>query len=156
MGVGGVELPTGTMDHPFGHGTPGSVAAFMFSVEKRPVAAIAYTYIHRTGSYEGNRSSNNLFAGGGLAFTPIDDEEHGKLLSFQLGASYEETSREEESGVPVVLSGGRGTFVHPALVFDIGTHVQILNVVSVPVSQDWRNANDRQRFRLGIGAIFRL
>lgn len=156
MGVGGVELPTGTMDHPFGHGTPGSVAAFMFSAEKRPVATIAYTYLHRTGSYQGNRTGNNLFAGGGLAFTPIDDEEHGKLLSLQFGASYEKTSREEESGVPVVLSGGRGTFVHPALVFDIGTHVQIFNLLSVPVSQSWRNADDRQRFRFGSGVIFKL
>jgi hypothetical protein len=156
MGVGGVELPTGTMDHPFGRGTPGSIAAVMVSAEKRPFAGIAYTYLHRAGSHQGNRSNNNLFVGGGLAFTPLDDEEHGKLLSFQIGASYEETSQEEEGGVPILLSGGHGTFVHPAFVFDIGPHVQIVNLLSVPISQSWRSLNDRQRFRFSSGAIFTL
>jgi hypothetical protein len=97
-----------------------------------------------------------VFAGGGVAFTPIDDEGHGKLVSFQLGASYEHTSREEQSGAPVLLSGGNGAFLHPSFVFDIGTHLQIFNLVSLPVTQTWRDPNDRQRFRFGSGAIFKL
>src|SRR5436190_11295953 len=36
MGVGGVELPTGNMDHPFGHGRAGSIAAGLISLEKGP------------------------------------------------------------------------------------------------------------------------
>ena len=156
MGVGGVELPTGTMDHPFGKGRAGGIAAVMLSVEKRPVAGIVYSYIHRAPSWEGSHTSNNVFTGAGLAFTPVDDEEHGKLLSFQLGASYEETSRETEAGAPVNLSGGTGVFMHPSLVFDIGTHIQIFNLVSLPVTQNWRDVNDRQRFRFGSGAIFKL
>ena len=83
MAVGGLELPTGNLDHPFGHGRPGTIAAVLMSLEKRPLALIAYAYAHRAGEYEGNRASGNVFAGGGVAFTPIDDEEHGKLFSLQ-------------------------------------------------------------------------
>ena len=36
----------------------------MVSVEKHPVALIAYSYMHRPGAYQGNRSSGNVFAGG--------------------------------------------------------------------------------------------
>ncbi len=156
MGVAGVELPTGSMDHPAGHGSAGAIAAGMLSVEKHPLALIAYTYIHRPGAYHGDRASGNVFAGGGVAWTPIDDEDHGKLFSLQLGASHETTSREHAVGASVDLTGGRGTFVHPTVVFDIGTHVQIFNLLSLPVSQDWRDPNDRQRFRFGSGAIFKL
>ncbi len=156
MGVAGLELPTGNLDHPFGHGRPGSIAAGLISLERRPIAMIAYTYLHKASDYQGNRASGNVFAGGGVAWTPIDDESEGKLLSLQLGASYERTTREHEDGVPLELSGGQGTFLHPTVVFDIGTHVQIFNLVSLPVSQAWRNGDDRQRFRFGSGAIFKL
>jgi hypothetical protein len=83
MGVGGVELPTGTIDHPFGKGAFGEIAAGLFSVEKRPIAAITYVYYHHRGVYNGLQDSGNMFAGGGIAYTPIDDEEHGKLFSLQ-------------------------------------------------------------------------
>jgi hypothetical protein len=156
MGVAGLELPTGNIDHPFGHGRVGSIAAALISVEKRPIAAIAYTYLHKAGDYQGDRASGNVFAGGGIAWTPVDDEARGKLLSLQLGTSYEHTTREREGGVPIEQSGGRGTFLHPTVVFDIGTHVQIFNIVSLPIAQSWRDPDDRQRFRFGSGAIFKL
>ena len=156
MGVAGLELPTGTMDHPFGHGRPGSIAAGLISLEKRPIAMIAYTYLHKAGDYQGNRASGNLFAGGGVAWTPIDNEAEGKLFSLQLGGSYERTTRAHEDGMPIELSGGRGTFLHPTVVFDIGTHVQVFTIFSLPVAQSWRDLDDRQRFRFGSGAIFKL
>jgi len=156
MAVGGLELPTGNMEHPFAHGRPGSIAAALISLEKRPLAMIAYTYLHKAGEYEGNRANGNVFTGGGLAFTPIDDEEHGRLFSLQIGASYEKTTREHEARIPVELSGGHGFFLHPTVVFDIGTHTQIFSLISLPVSQSWRNTDDRQRFRFGTGAIFKL
>ena len=113
MGVGGVELPTGTFDHPFGQGAFGEIAAGLFSVEKRPVAMIGYVYYHHRGVYNGVRDSGNTFAGGGVAYTPIDDEARGRLLSFQLGISYERTFQSEENGVPVTDSGSSGVFIHP-------------------------------------------
>ncbi len=85
MGVGGLEMPTGTIDHPFGQGAFGEIAAGLFSVEKRPIAAIAYVYYHHRGVHDGLRDSGNTFAGGGLAYTPIDDDATGKLFSMQLG-----------------------------------------------------------------------
>ncbi|PYR74971.1 MAG: hypothetical protein DMF87_21540 [Acidobacteria bacterium] len=156
MAVAGLELPTGNMDHPFGHGRPGSIAAGLISLERRPIAMIAYTYLHKSGEYQGNRASGNVFAGGGVAWTPIDNEAEGKLFSLQLGGSYERTTREHEAGEPIELSGGRGTFLHPTVVFDIGTHVQMFTIFSLPVAQSWRDPNDRQRFRFGSGAIFKL
>ena len=69
MGVGGLEMPTGTIDHPFGQGAFGEIAAGLFSVEKRPLAAIAYVYYHHRGVHDGLRDSGNTFAGGGLAYT---------------------------------------------------------------------------------------
>jgi len=156
MGVGGMEMPTGTIDHPFGQGAFGEIAAGLFSVEKRPLAAIAYVYYHHRGVYNGLRDSGNTFAGGGLAYTPIDDEEHGKLFSMQLGMSYERTFQSEEHGLPVADSGASGVFVHPGIVFDISESVQAFGLVSIPLTQQYNSIVDRQRFRLGTGIIWIL
>ena len=156
MAVGGLEMPTGTFDHPFGKGAFGQVAAGLFSLEKRPLAFITYVYYHRRGVYDGTRDSGNTFAGGGLAYTPIDDEEHGKLLSFQVGMSYERTFKSEENGLPLADSGGSGVFIHPGIVFDITPTVQMFGLVSLPLSQRWNSVVDEQRFRLGTGSIWIL
>jgi hypothetical protein len=156
MGVGGVELPTGTFDHPFGQGAFGEIVAGLFSVEKRPIALISYVYYHHRGVYNGERDSGNTFAGGGVAFTPIDDEDRGKLLSFQLGMSYERTFQSEENGVPVADSGSSGVFVHPGIVFDVTPTVQMFGLVSLPLTQQFNSIVDRQRFRVGVGLIWIL
>jgi hypothetical protein len=57
MGVGGVEVPLGNKDHPSGHGPLGEIAAGLFSVEKRPIAGIAYAYYHHTGQYDKRRKT---------------------------------------------------------------------------------------------------
>ena len=156
MGVGGVELPTGTFDHPFGKGAFGGIAAGLFSLEKRPFATIAYAYYHHRGVYDGVRDSGNMFAGGGLAFTPIDDEEHGKLFSLQMGVSYERTFASEQYGVIVAESGSSGVFVHPGVVLDVTQTVQFFGLVSLPLSQQYNSVVDRQRFRFGTGIIWIL
>ena len=156
MGVGGVELPTGTFDHQFGQGAFGEIAAGLFSVEKRPVAMIGYVYYHHRGVYDGARDSGNTFAGGGVAYTPIDDEDRGKLLSFQLGMSYERTFQSEENGAPVADSGSSGVFIHPGIVFDITPTVQMFGLVSLPLTQQYNSIVDRQRFRVGTGIIWIL
>jgi hypothetical protein len=156
MAVGGVEMPTGTFDHPFGKGAFGQIAAGLFSMEKRPFATIAYVYYHRRGVYDGTRDSGNTFAGGGLAYTPIDEEEKGKLFSLQIGVSYERTFASEESGLVIADSGGSGVFVHPGVVFSVTPALQFFGLVSLPVSQQWNSVVDRQRFRLGTGIIWIL
>jgi hypothetical protein len=156
MGVGGVELPTGTFDHAFGQGAFGQIAAGLFSVEKRPIAMIGYVYYHHRGVYNGVRDSGNTFAGGGLAYTPIDDEDRGKLLSFQLGMSYERTFQSEDNGLPVADSGSSGVFIHPGIVFDLTPTLQMFGLVSLPLTQQFNSIVDRQRFRVGTGIIWIL
>ena len=156
MGVGGVEMPTGTFDHPFGQGAFGEIAAGLFSVEKKPLAAIAYVYYHHRGVYNGTRDSGNTFAGGGVAYTPVDDEERGKLFSLQLGVSHEVTFQSEENGVPVADSGSSGVFVHPGIVFEFTPNVQFFGLVSLPLTQQFNSITDRQRFRVGTGVVWIL
>jgi hypothetical protein len=156
MGVGGVELPTGTFDHEFGKGALGAIAAGLFSLEKKPFATITYVYYHHRGVYEGVRDSGNTFAGAGLAYTPIDDEEKGKLFSMQLGISYERMFQSQENGVTVADSGASGVFIHPGVVFDISQNVQAFGLVSLPLTQQYNSIVDRQRFRLGTGIIWIL
>lgn len=156
MGVGGMEMPTGTIDHPFAKGAFGEIAAGLFSVEKRPIAAITYVYYHHRGVYDGLRDSGNMFGGGGIAYTPIDDEEHGKLFSMQLGMSYERTFQSELDGLAVADSGASGVFMHPGIVFDISESLQAFGLVSIPLTQQYNSIVDRQRFRLGTGIIWIL
>jgi len=151
--VGGLEMPTGTIDHPFGQGAFGGIAAGLFSVEKRPIAAIAYVYYHHRGVYNGLRDSGNMFAGTGVAYTPIDDDARGKLFSLQLGLSYEQTFQSELNGVPQADSGASGIFVHPGVVFSTNPTLQYFALVSLPLTQQWNSIVDRQRFRLGAGVI---
>ena len=108
------------------------------------------------GVYEGVRDSGNTFAGGGLAYTPIDDEEHGKLFSLQLGLSYERTFQSEENSIIVADSGSSGVFIHPGVVFDITPTVQAFGLVSLPLTQTYNSIVDRQRFRFGTGIIWIL
>ena len=63
MGVGGLELPTGTIDHAFGKGAPGAIAAALVSVERRPVSGIGYAYYHHTGVYQGTRERREYLLG---------------------------------------------------------------------------------------------
>ena len=156
MGVGGVELPTGTFDHEFGKGALGEIAAGLWSLEKKPFATITYVYYHHRGVYDGVRDSGNTFAGGGLAYTPIDDEAKGKLFSMQLGVSYERMFQSQDNGLTVADSGASGVFIHPGVVFDISQSVQMFALVSLPLTQQYNSIVDRQRFRVGTGIIWIL
>jgi hypothetical protein len=156
MAVGGVELPTGTIDHPFGQGAFGQIVAGLFSVEKRPLAAIAYVYYHHRGVYDGLRDSGNAFAGGGIAYTPVDDDVRGKLFSLQLGTSYERTFQSEVDGVPQPDSGASGVFLHPGVVFSVTPSLQFFGLVSLPLTQQYNSVVDHQRFRVGTGVIWIL
>jgi hypothetical protein len=154
MGVGGLELPTGTIDHSFGKGAFGEIAAGLVSVEKRPIALLGYVYYHHRGVYNGERDSGNVFGGGGVAYTPVDTE--NKLFSLQLGISKEHTFASELNGAPVADSGGSGLFLHPGVVFSFTPNLQFFGLVSLPLTQEWHSPDDQQRFRLGTGVIWIL
>ena len=153
MVVGGIEVPTGTFDHPFGRGPVGEIVAGLFSIEKRPLSLIGYAYYHHTGEYQGLRQSGNLFAGVGTAWTPIDDDVTGKIFSVQVGLSHERTFAIEQDGIPLPDSGGSGMFVHPGLVVGISPRIQFFSLLSLPIAQTWNAEDDRQRFRFGAGTI---
>ena len=153
MGVGGLELPTGTVDHAFGRGAPGAIAAGLMSVERRPFSLIGYGYYHHTGVYEGSRESGNVFFGTGGAWTPIDDLSTGRLVSLQLGLSHERTFAQEQNGRALPNSGGSGVFAHEGVMWGLSEHVQVFALLSLPISQQWRAPEDRQQFRFGAGTI---
>ena len=153
MGVGGVELPTGTIDHQFGRGAVGAIAAGLMSLERRPFSVIGYGYYHYTGDYKGTRESGNVFVGTGGAWTPIDNLQTGRLVSVQLGLSHERTFAQRQNGVALANSGGSGIFAHQGVVLGLNQHTQVFVLLSVPLQQDWRAPEERQRFRLGAGTI---
>ena len=153
MAVGGVELPTGTVDHEFGRGALGAIAAGLMSVEWRPFSLIGYGYYHHTGDYKGARESGNVFVGTGGAWTPIDNLQTGRLLSLQVGLSHERTFAQQQNGAPLTNSGGSGVFAHQGVMVGVNEHVQLFALLSLPVRQQWRAPEDRQRFRFGAGTI---
>lgn len=156
MGVAGLEVPTGTIDHPFGRGAPGAIAAGLVSLERRPFSVIGYGYYHHTGVYRGTRENGNVFFGGGAAWTPLDNLQTGRLVSLQTGVSHERTFKQRSGGVPVSASGGSGVFVHEGLVWGVNQRAQIFALVSIPISQRWSAPEDQQRFRVGAGLILLL
>lgn len=156
MGVGGLEIPTGTIDHAFGRGAPGAIAAGLMSIERRPFSLIGYGYYHHTGVYQGSRESGNVFFGTGGAWTPIDDLQTGRLVSVQVGLSHERTFAQEQNGMALPNSGGSGLFVHEGLVWGVNEHVQLFALLSLPITQQWRAPEDRQRLRFGAGTILIL
>jgi hypothetical protein len=153
LGVGGVEFPTGTLDHEFGEGSAGIVAAGLFGIERGPFSAIGYSFFHRHGVYKGVRESGNVFVGGGAAWTPVDDTQSGRLFSLQIGLSRETTFREEVEGVPITESGGWGVLVHPTIMWGASEHLMIFGMTSLPVAQEWHEVAERERFRIGAGLI---
>jgi hypothetical protein len=156
LGIGGIELPTGTMDHEFGQGSAGSIAAGLMSVEVGSFSVVGYGYFHRDGVVEGFRGGGSRFFGASGAWTPIDNMETGRVLSFQLGASHETTTRERLNGVPLDDTGGRAIVVHPTVTWGLNKQLLVFALTSIPVSQRWSNASDEQQFRVGLGTIFKF
>ena len=155
MAVGGVELPTGTLDHRFGRDAVGGIAATLGSVEVGQFSVIGYGFYRRQGTYRTVREGANLFIGGGMAWTPIDDPS-GRILSLQLGMSRESTSRAHEDGVAVLPSGGSGVFAHPTVLWGPSQNLLFFAQTTLPIEQEWRDPSQRERFRVGTGMILAL
>jgi hypothetical protein len=102
------------------------------------------------------RQNGNFFTGAGIAYTPIDDDAKGHLLSMQLGVSYEKTFAMQELGKPLTDTAATATMLHPGLVFQTNPRFQYFAIVSLPLSQEFGSLDYRQRFRLGFGTIIML
>jgi hypothetical protein len=155
MVVGGVELPTGTIDHAFGKDSLASIAAGLMSIEKGPFSLIGYGFYRRQSMYKTDREGANLFFGTGVAWTPIDDQA-GRLFSVQLGLSHEAKRREHVGGLVNTESGGHGVYAHPTILYGVSQQLMLFAQTTLPVSQDWRNQADHERFRAGAGVILVL
>jgi len=156
MALGGIELPTGTIDHHFGEGAPAVIAAGAISVERRPFSVIGYGFVHRYAERDLLRESGNRFLGAGLAWTPLDDEPRGRLFSLQFGLSHETTFRERVDGVPREETGGWALVAHPTVVVAVSPHVLLYGLTSLPLADGWNDPADRERLRIGAGAMIAL
>jgi hypothetical protein len=155
LAVGGVELPTGTIDYDFGQGAPATVAGGQFGLERRPFSVIAYGLVHRYAERRDVRDSGNTFIGGGLAWTPIDTAE-GHVLSLQFGVSREVVSRETVQGAAMNDTGGWAVVAHPTVTWSTNERLLFFASTSVPMAHQWRNPAQEERFRIGLGAILAL
>ena len=155
LAVGGVELPTGTIDYDFGQGAPAIVAGGQFGLERRPLSVIAYGIVHRYAERHDVRDSGNTFVGGGLAWTPIDTAE-GHVLSLQFGVSREIVSRETVQGAAMNDTGGWAVVAHPTVTWSTNERLLFFASMSVPMAHQWRNPAEQERFRIGLGAILAL
>ena len=155
LAVGGVELPTGTIDYDFGQGAPAIVAGGQFGLERRPFSVIAYGIVHRYAERHDVRDSGNTFVGGGVAWTPIDSAD-GRVLSLQFGVSREVVSRETVQGLAMNDTGGWAVVAHPTVTWSTNERLLFFASTSVPLAHHWKNPADQERFRIGVGAILAL
>ena len=155
MGLAAVEVPTGSVDHATFRGPLDGMLAATAGIERGPLSWISYAFYRRNGTDSaGARAGDNLFLGAGMAYTPFDDPARERLLSFQLGLSYEIYARSTLAGAPVADSGGSGIYLHPTLVWGPGGRILLFASMSLPAFEDYRNTADNNRWRVGLGIIF--
>ena len=156
MAMAAVELPTGSVDHAAFRGPLDGMTALSAGIERGPLSWNGYGFYRRHGSDAGSRAGDILFLGGGMAYTPFDDPVRERLVSLQLGLSYELYARNLESGALVPQSGGRGLYLHPTLVWGPGGRMLVFATTSLPAYEDYRDPADNNRWRVGVGLIFLL
>jgi hypothetical protein len=127
--------------------------AALASVEAGAFSGIGYGFWRHNGSAAGGHIGDNLFLGGGVAWTPLDDRTRGRLFSLQLGYSHEEYERTTVAGTEVALSGGRMDVVHPTVVGGLGSWLAFI-VTSVPVHTEMRSDAQRDLWRAGVGLVY--
>ena len=142
LGMGALELPTGSMDHPAFSGPLGWLAAALWSGEVGPLSAIAYGFYRHPGDASDARPQT-LFLGGGIAWTPLDDPVTERLFSLQLGYSHERS---------FATSVATAQVLHPTVVLAPVKHLLGFAVVSIPVSHDG-TIGEQDQWRIGGGAV---
>lgn len=153
LGMAAAELPLGNVDHPALQGPLGGMFAALGSVERGPFSAIGYGFYKLHGSSGGQKRGDNLFLGGGVAWTP-SEEPGGRLFSAQLGWSYESYFKNRVAGALDDGTGGTAVLAHPTLVFGPGGNLLVFALCSIPVWQSYRNPADEDRWRVGGGVTW--
>lgn len=152
LGMSAVEIPNGVIDHSPFQGPIDAMGALMVSLEYEQFSLLNYAfYRHNASDITGSKSGDNLFLGGGLAYTPIDTE---TILSFQLGWTYETYFQDSTNGKIDPLTGGRGLLVHPTVVYSPAPGWLFFGVLSLPVWQAYEDSGSQDRFRIGTGVVY--
>jgi hypothetical protein len=155
MGMGAFELNNGTIDHRAWAGPLDAIGAALMSVERGAWSGIGYTMVRRNlEDSTGNKDGDAFFLGGGLAFTPNEDFRTGRLISYQVGWSFEHFARDRAGRQPVANSGSDQVLLHPAIVYSHGHDVLFFGLVTVPVWRDVASAAAQVRYRFGTGVIY--
>lgn len=155
MGMGAFELNNGTIDHRAWTGPPDTMGAVLGSLERGKWSAIGYTVARfNVEDPDGNKNGDNLFAGGGVAYTPNEDSQTGRLFSYQAGWSFEHYARDRVNGRPDPNTGGDVLLIHPTVVYSPGHGLLLFGVVSVPVWRDFRDSAAQDRYRFGAGVVY--
>jgi hypothetical protein len=153
LGMIGVELPTGSIDHQAFTGPLDGMAALLGSLERGALSGIGYGFYRRHGTHLGFRPGDQIYLGGGAAWTPFDDPATERLVSLQLGISYELYLADRASAQVVATSGGRGLYAHPTVVWGPGGHTLLFAMVTLPVLQRFEDPAARNRWRAGAGVV---
>jgi hypothetical protein len=154
IATGGLELPTGSIDHDAFDGPIDAVVGVLGSVERGALSVIGYGFFRYNSSRDGSKDGDNFILGTGTAWTPLDDAANGRLFSIQLGLSYENYARDREAGVRLDETGGWGLLVHPTVVWGPSEHWLLFALVSIPVTQSYRDSAQEEHWRVGFGVTY--
>jgi hypothetical protein len=155
MGVGAFELNNGTIDHRAWSGPADAMGAVLGSLERGQWSVIGYTVARlNVQDSQGSKDGNTVFVGGGFAYTPNEDFQTGRLFSYQLGWSFEHYARDRIDGQRDPNTGGNELLLHPTFVYSPGHHLLFFGIVSLPVSREFRDVGQRDRYRLGTGVLY--
>jgi hypothetical protein len=155
LGMAAVEIPTGSIDHASMRGPLDVMGSLLGSVERGAFSGIAYGFYRRHGTTaDGLRAGDNLFVGGGAAWTPFDDPKTERLLSLQLGASYETYFQSRQNGTALPGTGGSGLYSHLTTVWGPGGQTLLFATLSLPVVQDYPNPAEANNWRAGAGLVY--
>jgi hypothetical protein len=147
-----LELPTGTAHDGFGPNLSALPAA-LASFERGRLSTILFAFAGLNGDDSaGSRQGHELFLGGGVGYAIVASPD--RLLSAQLGASYERRFHDRISGEPVLKSGGRAVLLSPTLVAGFGDHWQVFAMASLPVYGTASDPDISERWRAGLGIIY--
>jgi len=152
--MAGAEFPNGSMDHDAFHGPMDFMFAGVGALEISAFTVTGFGVYRLHGASGGDKPGNQLFFGGGFGYTPWDDPVTEKLVSLQLGWSYETYFRDREAGVTVQDSGGSELLLHPTLVMGPGSNLLLFALVSVPVARSFRDPLQQDRWRVGTGVTY--
>ena len=154
-GMAAVELNNGTIDHPGWDGPVEAMGGALASFERGPWSLMGYA-VGRANRPDdtGSRDGNTLFAGTGVAYTPNENLETGRLISYQAGVSWEHYARDRTGAGVVASSGGSEVLVHPAIAYTPGHNLLFVGIGSVPAGPPVRDPAARTRYRVGTGIIY--